>query len=135
MGQFDFLGRGFKIPRGLDDKGLIEMSEYEDDVREAIHIILNTAKGERLMHPDFGCGIKNYTFSVMSTATISLIKHTIREALVTWEPRIEVKEIELSRERLSEGILLIDIAYTIRKTNNMFNFVYPFYINEVQHDK
>lgn len=131
----EFLGVGWKFPVNIDINGKISMSEYETDIKEAIMIILSTAKGERIMRPDFGCGIHNFVFSSMNTANISLIEDTVREALTLWEPRIELIKVEAkvdeSPEALfSHGKLLVNIDYSVRVTNNRFNIVYPFYLKE-----
>jgi len=126
----EFLGRGWKFPVGVDPKGRIDMSEYEQDIREAIWLILSTAKGERVMRPDFGCGIHDFVFASVNTSNIGLMESSVREALTIWEPRIELKDVSVSTERASEGQLLISIDYRVRSTNNEFNLVYPFYLTE-----
>lgn len=126
----EFLGRGWKFPVGVDPKGRIDMSEYEQDIREAIWLILSTAKGERVMRPDFGCGIHDFVFASVNTSNIGLMESSVREALTIWEPRIELKDVSVSTERASEGQLLVSIDYRVRSTNNEFNLVYPFYLTE-----
>jgi len=126
----EFLGRGWKFPVGVNPKGEIEMSEYEQDIREAIWLILSTAKGERVMRPDFGCGIHDFVFASVNTSNIGLMESSVREALTIWEPRIELKDVSVSTERANEGQLLISIDYRVRSTNNEFNLVYPFYLTE-----
>jgi phage baseplate assembly protein W len=126
----EFLGKGWKFPAGVDSQGEIEMSEYEQDIKEAIWIILSTSKGERVMRPDFGCGIHDFIFAAINTANIALIESSVREALTVWEPRIELKAVSVSTENVDEGQLLISIDYEVRATNNEFNLVYPFYLTE-----
>jgi hypothetical protein len=110
--------------------GRISMSEYEQDIKEAIWIILSTSKGERVMRPDFGCGIHDLIFAPINTTTVNLVENTVREALTLWEPRIELIKVEVSTERSAEGKLLVSIDYRVRVTNNRFNLVYPFYLKE-----
>ncbi|MCK5059343.1 MAG: GPW/gp25 family protein [Candidatus Aminicenantes bacterium] len=126
----EFLGKGWKFPVDLDRDSHTAMSEYEQDIKEAIHIILGTSRGERVMRPDFGCGIHDYVFAVLNTSNIMLIENSVREALLMWEPRIELIAVELNKERVNDGMLLISIDYKIRTTNNRFNLVYPFYLKE-----
>jgi phage baseplate assembly protein W len=126
----EFLGRGWKFPVSIDPEGKIEMSEYEQDIKEAIWLILSTAKGERVMRPDFGCGIHDFVFASINTATIGLIESSVREALTLWEPRIELKEVSVSAEQADVGKLLVSINYMVRATNNEFNLVYPYYLTE-----
>lgn len=126
----EFLGRGWKFPVNVDAEGGIAMSEYEEDVKEAILIILGTAKGERVMRPDFGCGIHDYVFAPINTTTVTLVENSVRDALTNWEPRIELIKVEVSTERADEGKLPVSIDYRVRTTNNRFNLVYPFYLKE-----
>ena len=126
----DFLGKGWKFPVNVDTQGEIHMSQYEEDIKEAIRIILGTAKGERVMRPDFGCGIHDYVFTVINTTTLGLVESSVREGLVLWEPRIEVLAVGISTEAVKEGKLLVTIDYRVRTTNNRYNLVYPFYLTE-----
>ncbi len=127
----EFLGRGWKFPVAVDARtARISMSEYEQDIKESIWIILSTSKGERVMRPDFGCGIHDLVFAPINTTTVNLVENTVREALTLWEPRIELIKVEVSAERSDEGKLLVSIDYRVRVTNNRFNLVYPFYLKE-----
>ena len=124
----EFLGKGWKFPVGVNSTGKVEMSQYETDIREAIWIILSTSRGERVMRPDFGCGIYDFVFAPINTATIAMIESSIREALTAWEPRAELTKVDISTDEADEGKLLISIDYRVRSTNNEFNLVYPFYL-------
>ena len=125
----EFLGVGWKFPVKVDS-GKIAMAKCEEDIREAIWIILGTSKGERIMHPNFGCGIHDLVFQTINTATYSLVEMTVREALTLNETRIEVLNVNVSSDYAKEGKLLISIDYRVRSTNNQFNIVYPFYLSE-----
>jgi Bacteriophage baseplate protein W len=126
-----YLGRGWSFPVRVDEKeGTIKFSEYEQDVRESIWIILSTSKGERMMRPDFGCGIHDLVFEIINTTTMTEIETSVREALATFEPRIDVVQINARSGNDLDGQLRISIDYVIRGTNNQFNLVYPFYIRE-----
>jgi phage baseplate assembly protein W len=126
----EFLGVGWKFPVRLGDSGKIALSRYEEDIREAILIILSTAKGERVMHPDFGCGIHDMVFQTLNTATLSLIEMTVREALIQNESRIEILSVKVTVTDGPVGKVLINIDYRVRSTNNQFNIVFPFYLRE-----
>jgi len=126
-----FLGRGWSFPVRVHDKeGTIRLSEYEQDIREAIWIILSTSKGERVMRPDFGCGIHDLVFEVINTTTLADISERVREALATFEPRIDVVRVDALSGGGTDGQLRVSIDYLVRGTNNQFNLVFPFYIQE-----
>ena len=124
----EFLGRGWTFPVKIDDRGGIALSEYEKKIKESIMIILSTAKGERVMRPDFGCDIHEFAFSIINTSALTMIKSAVKGALLSWEPRIEVLDVGTSSEKIEDGILLISVDYKIRTINNEFNLVYPFYL-------
>jgi phage baseplate assembly protein W len=109
----------------VNDKGAIRAAEYEESVRQAIWIVLGTARGERVMRPDFGCGIYDMVFEVNSPATEGRIAQEVREALLLNEPRIDVRDVQVEAEG---EVLMINIDYEVRATNNVFNLVYPFYL-------
>lgn len=125
----DFLGRGFSFPLSVDPMtGRMKMAEYEENIRQAIFIILMTRKGERVMRPEFGCDIHNYAFGSTDFETMSRIEDAVREALILWEPRI--RDIEATAYLAEAGKLNIEVRYVVRATNNPYNLVYPFYISE-----
>jgi len=106
------------------------MSAYEEKVRQAILIILGTGRGERVMRPEFGCGIHDFVFESMNSSTIARMEASIREGLARWEPRIQVTSVNIRTEELDGGKIFIEINYMVRATNNQFNIVYPFYLKE-----
>jgi phage baseplate assembly protein W len=126
----EFLGIGWKYPVSVEADGSISSSSYEENIRESIRLILGTAKGERLMRPEFGCSIHEYAYSTMDTLTLRMIENSVYEALVDWEPRIEVSDIKTLTEKALEGKLMISIDYKVRRSNTQVNLVYPFYLKE-----
>jgi uncharacterized protein len=123
-----FLGVGTAFPLQLQAQThCLQRAEYEESVRQSILIILGTAKGERLMRPDFGCGIHDLVFETLSAATYGRVQQSVEEALLRLEPRIDVTRVE-ARPGADDNVLLINIQYEVRATNNAFNLVYPFYL-------
>jgi phage baseplate assembly protein W len=123
-----FLGTGLAFPLGVDARGSLALADGEEDVQQAIGIILGTAPGERPMRPEFGCGIHAFLFDTVDGATLSRIELEIRAALERWEPRIEVVAIEFDLARVDRGEIQIDLGYVLRATNDFRNLVYPFYV-------
>ncbi len=131
MYEKSFLGTGFKFPVCVDpNTGKVRTSTNEDDIAEAIKLILGTSPGERPMMPDFGCAINTFVFSGMNFNTITLIQREVENSLIIWEPRIKDINAEVRPAADEDGKLNINISYVVRSTNNPFNLVYPFYINE-----
>jgi len=124
-----FLGRGWKFPLELNPQGKIDYSAEEQKVQESILMILGTARGERPMRPDFGSRLHELVFEPVNTSTQSLVAAYATEALVQWEPRIDLLNVNVSDAAVHEGKLLVDIEYKVRATNSAFNLVYPFYLS------
>ena len=129
--QKKFLGTGWSFPVSVDKmSGYVATSSAEEKIAQSIRMILGTQRGERIMRPDFGCNLRTYTFSEMNYSTFSEIEQDVRRALILWEPRITDVEIKCRPASDREGVLLIEIAYVVRSTNNPYNMVYPFYLTE-----
>ena len=125
------LGAGWNFPVEIDKRAppRLAMAIGEESVRQSIIIILSTAKGERLMRPDFGCNLHEFVFAVNDRATQASAAFEVREALQTWEPRIDVLEVEATGAGSRGEVLLIAVDYRVRSTDNRFNLVYPFYLD------
>lgn len=123
-----FLGQGWRFPMGVNAKGGIAMTRGEPDIEASIKAILGTARGERVMRPEFGAGLQNLAFEPLSPATATLARHQVEQALVRFEPRIEVQKVEVTLDPKQEGVLLINVEYRVRRTDTTFNLVYPFYL-------
>ena len=123
-----FLGKGWAFPIGID-AGRTATAAFEEDVRQAILIILGTDPGERVMRPDFGAGLSAFVFEPMTPATLEGLKQRVQEALVDWEPRIDVEGVTVTAVP-DEGKALIEMSYRVRATNSHVNLVYPFYLEE-----
>ena len=93
-----FLGRGWAFPLATGADGEIAQAEYEEDVHEAVRLVLGTDPGERVMRPDFGSGLHALVFEPLTATTQALVKHRVEEALVRWEPRIDVLNVRRSRQ-------------------------------------
>lgn len=124
----EFLGTGIAFPFQVDDRGHLLLNRLEGQVRQSILLILRTAKGERVMRPDFGCGLSELAFAPLSTSTIALAQQAVEEALMRFEPRIELVKVEATPDRRESNRLLVEVEYRLRQTDSTFNLVYPFYL-------
>lgn len=132
-GAGSFLGTGWKFPPQVDyATGRMKTVSQEEDIAEAVMLILSTSRGERVMRPDFGSGINKFIFAEMNYTTVREMEREIVNAVTVWEPRVIEPEAEVGLERLQEGIVMISVRYIVRSTNNPYNLVFPYYINEGQ---
>jgi phage baseplate assembly protein W len=124
-----FLGVGWAFPVATDAGGEVALAEHEDDIRQAVRIILATEPGERVMRPDFGAGLRALVFEPITATTRALVRHRVEAALVAWEPRIDAIDVKVDADP-PRGRLLIRVRYRVRATNSFDNMVYPFYLME-----
>lgn len=126
-----FLGRGWSFPVRFDspDRGLSMVSDVQD-IEESLRILLGTHPGERVLQPDYGCGIRRFTFEPMTAQTLTELKDIVSRAILFFEPRIALDDIHASSGDDREGVLLLVLTYTVRTTNTRHNMVYPFYLQQ-----
>jgi uncharacterized protein len=125
-----FLGVGWRFPVQVTPTGGLATSSLEQKIEESVYLILSTGKRERLMLPDFGCGIHDLVFAPDDAATVAEVTATVRESLVRYEPRIDVLSVDVAAAPGEPNLLLIRVDYRIRANNARANLVYPFYITE-----
>lgn len=106
------------------------MASEEEDIRQSLAILFSTTPGERLMHFDYGCNIRQWTFAQMTLSEKTMITETIKQAVLYFEPRIKVIKITVETKEQLEGILWIELEYMVRQTNSRNNMVFPFYFME-----
>jgi phage baseplate assembly protein W len=126
-----FLGIGWSFPV-KPVGGRLRYAAYEEDVEQAIQIILLTEPGERPMLPEFGGGLRSFVFEPNTTATHRAIEHLVRKALIDWEPRIDVDRVEVTPDERESNLLLVHVDFVVRATNSFYNRVYPFYLLEAR---
>ena len=126
----EYLGLGWRFPLQVTPGGGIARARYEHRVEESVYLIMATARGERVMLPEFGCGIHELVFAPNTPGTIGLVAQQVRRALVAWEPRIDVLDVVVESPDGEPNLLLIKVGYRIRANNTHANLVYPFYLRE-----
>lgn len=129
MADIDLIGQGWKFPIKVNAKGGLSYSSGPERIQDAIWVILSTSLGERLMLPDFGAGVNDFVFQDNSDVIRTRLQTAISEALVKWEPRIELQNVSVNQGDEPSQVL-VSIDYLIRTTNELFNLVYPLYLQE-----
>jgi uncharacterized protein len=124
----DFIGTGWAFPIRADTASRIALVSEAREIEESVRLILGTSRGERPMRPEFGCGIQDYVFAPVNADTIGSIARDVTQSLRSWEPRIEVHDVDVVPDPDDPGVLQIHVGYAIRKTNDPRNLVVPFYV-------
>ena len=130
MGTRAYLGVGWKFPPQVTPQGEMAQAGYEQRVEESIYLILSTSKGERLMLPDFGCGIHDLVFAPNNAETLSQVVQEVHSALTDQERRIDLLDVAVDTSPEQPNLLLIRVTYQIRDNNAIGNIVFPFYLQE-----
>jgi phage baseplate assembly protein W len=126
-----FLGTGWSFPPTFSRRTLgVEMVSDERDMRESLWILLSTSLGERVMLPSYGCELRDLVFRGMTTTLSTQLKTIIAQAVLFWEPRIDIDAIEVQTDPSQDGLLHVRLNYVVRATNVRTNLVYPFYLGE-----
>lgn len=126
-----FLGTGWSFPpQFLDAHQGIRMSKDDDDIREALYILLSTLPGERLMNPDYGCDLHSQVFNGISNSTKTKIEDLITTAILYFEPRVTLVDITIDDSDQINGKLDVYLTYEVNGINSRKNMVYPFYLAE-----
>lgn len=126
----EFLGQGFKFPLRLNGRGGLSYVSGEQSITEAIWLIISTPLRSRIMEPEFGCNIHDFLFATATPNNIAAIVHGVQQALLRFEPRIDVLDVQAHSHPDTANVLLVNIDYRVRANNALHNLVYPFYINE-----
>lgn len=125
-----FRGSGLAFPLAVTPQGALATASDDTKVEQSIWLILSTAQQERVMRPDYGCGIHDLVFSPSSPQSIGQIVDQLRRALVAQEPRIDVLDVTGEIPPGQANLLLLRVDYRIRANNALANMVYPFFITE-----
>jgi phage baseplate assembly protein W len=126
----DLIGQGWPFPIKLDPNGKLSFLGGEERIKQSIWIILSTAPGERQMRPDFGCGIQDLVFQPNTAALRGLLQQHVRDALIKWEPRVNVLDVRVETPPEGRNYLLIRVDYRVLANNSLYNLVYPFFLTE-----
>lgn len=124
------LGQGWHFPTKPGVPGWLQYAGGDEKIRQSIWIILSTAPGERLMRPQFGCGIHDLVFEANTATLRGIVREKVHAALVKWEPRIDVLDVNVETPVDARSHLLVRIDYRIRSNNAFYNLVYPFFLSE-----
>lgn len=124
----DFIGRGIAFPMRVDGAGGIALVGHTDGIERSLRMVLSTAPGERLMRPEFGCRIHEMVFAPVNSTTLGEMAQAVRQAVARWEPRVDLHEVRVKPDPERPALVVIEVDYVVRGSNDRRNLVYPFYL-------
>lgn len=123
----DFVGAGWAFPLAVDATGGIALARREQELEQAMRLILATYPGERPLRPDFGSRLRDYVFRSATLDTAAELSHEVKRALTRWEPRVSIEFVNVLIDPEERNKFYIDINYKIKDENDKRNLVFPFY--------
>ncbi|MBL7887205.1 MAG: GPW/gp25 family protein [Flavobacterium sp.] len=131
MAKESFLGKGWSFPPTFNNlSGTVKTVEDETDIFQSLNILLSTQLKERVMRSDFGCDLSALLYESITVTLLTKIKGIIENAILLYEPRIDLIDVDFFNEETNNGVINIEVIYQIKATNSRKNFVYPFYLEE-----
>jgi Phage baseplate assembly protein W len=123
----EWLGCGLRFPIRPDAlTGALPQVTGMDRIRQSIEQILDTEPGERIMLPEFGCGLRRYLMEPNTLTTRTAIAKDVEGALARWEPRIQLTEVSVTPGDQPE-LAWVQVSYQRLSDLRQDNLVYPFY--------
>jgi phage baseplate assembly protein W len=124
---YDFVGAGWAFPLAVDARGGIALARRDQELEQAIRLILATYPGERPMRPEFGSRLRDFVFRSATIDTAAELAQEVEIALLRWEPRVVVDAVNVTVDPDERNRLYIDVYYSVKGTNDRRNLVFPFY--------
>lgn len=124
----DFIGAGWAMPTHVNARGGVALARGTEELDAALRMIIETAPGERVMRPDFGCRIWDHVFDATDATTLGAMGHAVREAIARWEPRVELDDVAVRIDPDEPSVVRITVSYQVKATNDRRNLVHPFYV-------
>lgn len=126
-----FLGRGWSFPPQFDSESReLALVQQLEDIQQSLYILLRTEPGERVMQPEYGCVLRPFLFENIVSSTLTRLQDVVSKAILRFEPRVVAGPVHIDTSRMADGVLLLDVSYTVRSLNSRHNIVFPYYLQE-----
>jgi uncharacterized protein len=115
---------GLTLPLQRGPNGFFRQAySLKEQVRSNLTNLIMTRKGERVMQPEFGCGIQEYLFEPLTDTTLSSIRGTIEESIQFWIPYVRIESLEVVRDEQTEHQVTVTLTYSIQNLLNSLDVV------------
>ena len=96
-----------------------------DAIKNNIKLLLKTERGERLFQPFLGMDLKRFVFEQITEDTKIQIENDIVDTFETWLPFVELRDIEVITNSITEdrNKININIVFNIKKAPNSLESV------------
>lgn len=124
----DIVGRGWHFPPKIGSQGGLALTHDRNEIEQAMNIIIKTVPGQRVMRPTFGCRIHELIFAPNNQTTAAQAARYVKDALLMWEPRIVITDVQTHIDRDMADCLLVEVNYIVKSTGDPRSLVFPFYL-------
>ncbi|MGI5373563.1 GPW/gp25 family protein [Streptomyces sp. CA-251387] len=100
------------FPFRADRRGRTAHATHGEHVHDLIEQLLFTSPGERVMRPDFGCGLLDLVFAPTSPELISTLELSVQASLQRWlGDLIDVEALDVVSE---DNVVRVYLSYVVR---------------------
>ena len=115
---------GLKLPFNRDKSGLFGRTQTTlEQAGSNIKNLLLTAKGERVMQPNFGSRLRELLFEQYTEDLSSRIQSEIQEAISTWLPYINISNVNIIQSDEDPNTTSVDIDFALNYEPDRFNSI------------
>lgn len=105
------------FPFHADCRGRTAHATHPEHVRDLIEQLLFTSPGERVMRPDFGCGLLDLVFAPNSPELVSTLELSVQASLQRWlGDLVEVVALDIEGD---ENVVRVHLSYVVRATGTV----------------
>ena len=115
---------GLKLPFNRGKSGLFSQSQTTlEQAGSNIKNLLLTAKGERVMQPDFGSRLRDLLFEQYTEDLEERIAEEIQEAISTWLPYINIASVNIIQSDEDPNTTSVDIDFSLNYEPDRFESI------------
>jgi phage baseplate assembly protein W len=105
---------GITLPIQIGQVAFNQSFVTSDQVESNLKNLLLTKKGERLMQPEFGCGLQELLFEQNDTGLETRIEDVINDAVGYWLPYININSIDIQTDPAQRDVnrINVNVSYT-----------------------
>lgn len=105
----DLFGSELASPFQAENGTLKTVSGIEA-LEQSIKAIVQTEKGERVLHPDYGWPIRE----LIAKGDSDEINQAIRQAIIDWEKRVDHPDLDVKAAPHRDGVVEVTVTYSIK---------------------
>ncbi len=130
-GEKNIIGIGWSFPPSFNlHSKQVQTVTGEEDIIQSLNILFGTRPGERVLEQEFGCDLNSILFQNFTLSEKTILERNINDAITQYEDRITVDNLYIDVSQAIDGIIHVQVEFTIDSTNHRHNIVYPFFIGE-----